>query len=472
MGPGGLTVDDCIIRSLGYGIRNYGNRLTVINCELYDLKYSGVHASGNDGNTPVSVLIKNNWIHNWHEANNSGAGIMVQYDNRIGEVSYNYISGMRMGIAYYYGGPRPGLGQMLISHNTVDLDYDPSNPTTVTTTMGVSLWGTGDNAGDVIIRDNIFANAKWFGVYQEGATISGSVTVQNNLFFNNYWLYWPDYQYTYQWFGNDARAQAGWGPEGPAGGFTFAGNISAQDPLFGLDSEVGREQWRLMSGSPGLAAATDGTDIGAWQAELPVLDSLELALGAEYTSVTTISVGHTESGDPATTIDLCEDPGFASCQSVDVPGDITYAFVTSTNELKTVWARLRNAAGNSNMLSGTVTLDTVAPFVTGVTVQSEWTVDVAFSETTMGPGAESPGSYTLSGSGQGTLPAKPDSVLALGGGVYRLTWSSGDMVFGGDITIAVDPAVADLAWNPIVVPLSGTHAGGAVPVGVSAFGVE
>ena len=266
VGPSGMTVDDCVIHDIQHGVRSYGDDLTVTNCEMYNLRRSGVHASGPSGSDPLSFLIKNNWFHDWVEYFKEGAAIFIKYDRRVGEASFNYISGMRMGIAYYYGGPAYG-GQVVFKNNTIDLDYDPgSGP--VTTTMGISFWGTGANADSIFVKDNIFANALWYAIYQEGATISGSITVHNNLFYNNYFHYWPDYQYPYQWFGDDTRAQAGWN-NGPADGFTFTDNITIQDPLFALTGVGPDEQWALLPGSPCLGTASDGSNIGANQSSPP-----------------------------------------------------------------------------------------------------------------------------------------------------------------------------------------------------------
>jgi len=264
LGAAGLTVDDCRIHDIEHGVRSYGPNLTVTNCEMYNLRRSGVHASGPYQNQPLSMSIHHNWFHDWHDYYKEGAAVHVKYDSRVGEVAYNYISGMRMGIAYYYGGPKASYGEQIVfHHNTIDLDYDlGSGP--VVMTMGFSLWGTGLDADCVVIRDNIFANALWYGLYQEGATIAGSFTVDNNLFYNNYWHYWPDYQYPYQWFGDDTRAQAGW-YDGPGTGFTFTNNITAQDPLCALAGAGPQHQWALTCGSPAYHTASDGTNIGAWQ---------------------------------------------------------------------------------------------------------------------------------------------------------------------------------------------------------------
>ncbi len=263
-----LTIDDCIIHDIDCGIRAYGRNLTITNCELYRIKLAGIHASGNDGSPAAPFTITNNWCHDWiwYTGVKEAYGISIRYDNRVGEISYNYCSGMRMGISYYYGGPRPGLGQVIISHNTIDLDYDPGTET-YKTTMGISFWGTGDNCNNIIIRDNIFANCRWYALYQEGGAnpIQGSFQIYNNLFFNNNWVYYTS-AYPYQWFGDETYAQAGW-YDPPVSAFTFTNNMTAKDPLFRLTG-VRRDQWRVKPNSPALFAASDGTNIGACQ-ELP-----------------------------------------------------------------------------------------------------------------------------------------------------------------------------------------------------------
>jgi hypothetical protein len=266
LGPSGLTVDDCIIHDIEHGVRSYGPNLTVTRCEMYNLRRSGVHASGPYQNQPLPMTIQGNWFHDWIDYYKEGAAVHVKYDSRVGLVSHNTISGMRMGIAYYYGGPKAVYGEPIVfSHNTIDLDYDLGlGP--VETTMCISLWGTGANASAVIVRDNLFVNARWYAIYQEGATITGQISVHNNLFCNNNWYYWPDFQYPYQWFGTDVRAQAGW--TGGETGFAFTANLAAQDPLFALDGIGPDAQWALQCGSPALNAATDGTHLGAWQGDV------------------------------------------------------------------------------------------------------------------------------------------------------------------------------------------------------------
>ncbi|HEO70284.1 MAG TPA: hypothetical protein ENN80_03410, partial [Candidatus Hydrogenedentes bacterium] len=77
-----------------------------------------------------------------------------------------------------------------------------------------------------------------------------------------------------------------------------------------------------------------------------------------------------------------------------------------------------------------------APTVKSVQVVDAHTVDVTFNKAVT-TGQLTTTNYVLSGSGQGTLPANPNSVDSQGGNTYRLTWISGHMVLGGDITITV-----------------------------------
>ncbi len=102
----------------------------------------------------------------------------------------------------------------------------------------------------------------------------------------------------------------------------------------------------------------------------------------------------------------------------------------------------------------------VAPTVSSVAVQTGLTVNIVFSES-MGTGVTTASNYTVSGTGKGTLANNPNSVALVAGNTYVLTWSSGEMFNGGNITITV-ANVPDLAGNPIGAPNSGTHTGGAI----------
>jgi hypothetical protein len=127
----------------------------------------------------------------------------------------------------------------------------------------------------------------------------------------------------------------------------------------------------------------------------------------------------------------------------------------------TFYAKATDAFGNGSTCSSVsvgYTLDVVVPEVTEVAVESGLTVDVTFSEV-MSAGVGTAANYSLSGSGRGSLASTPTSVALVSGKTYRLTWASGEMYNGGDITIAVSTA-QDTAGN--AVDSSGTHVGGGI----------
>ncbi len=122
-----------------------------------------------------------------------------------------------------------------------------------------------------------------------------------------------------------------------------------------------------------------------------------------------------------------------------------------------------NAVGSPNSATHTGGGVGIPPTVSSATVQTGLTVDVAFSEP-MGTGVTTAANYTVSGTGKGSLTDNPGSVSLLAGNTYRLTWSSGEMVNGGNITITVANA-QDLAGNAVGTPNSATHTGGGIAVG-------
>lgn len=101
--------------------------------------------------------------------------------------------------------------------------------------------------------------------------------------------------------------------------------------------------------------------------------------------------------------------------------------------------------------------DTTAPLLNSVAGQSGLAINVTFSEA-MGEGVTTPANYVLSGTGKGTLAANPTSVSLVSDNTYALTWSSGNMFNGRDITIAASGA-HDVAGN--AVSDTKTHTAGA-----------
>jgi len=106
-------------------------------------------------------------------------------------------------------------------------------------------------------------------------------------------------------------------------------------------------------------------------------------------------------------------------------------------------------AGNGDLTDGEVYLvDMVVPKLASTTVLSDGlSIEVIYSES-MGTGVTDPTIYTISGDGRGTLANNPDSVSHLYGNIYLLSWATGEMANGQDVSItAVD--VQDLVGNLI-----------------------
>jgi len=61
------------------------------------------------------------------------------------------------------------------------------------------------------------------------------------------------------------------------------------------------------------------------------------------------------------------------------------------------------------------------------------------------------------------LSLHPTSVALKAGNTYTLTWNTGEMKNGDDITVTV-ANVTDLAGNVVGSPSSGTHAGGGIGI--------
>jgi len=107
--------------------------------------------------------------------------------------------------------------------------------------------------------------------------------------------------------------------------------------------------------------------------------------------------------------------------------------------------------------------DITDPTVMLVTVQVDGrTVDVAFSEP-MGVGVTDPSNYFISGGGQGVLSENPDEVVHFIDNTYRLTWSTGEMQDGGDVTITTTD-IQDAFGRTIGLPNNGTDVGGGIGV--------
>ncbi|MDX2176022.1 MAG: VCBS repeat-containing protein [Candidatus Sumerlaeia bacterium] len=131
------------------------------------------------------------------------------------------------------------------------------------------------------------------------------------------------------------------------------------------------------------------------------------------------------------------------------------------------------AAANSGNGIATLLFNST-PTVTGVEVTGPREITVTFSEPVENQDLF-PGSYTLAGSARGSLSATPDSVAA-GTPLQRiLTWNTGEMLQGGDATVAVSAFLRDNRQNSLGFRTALTDVGGGIgtaPAGAfsTAFG--
>ncbi len=100
--------------------------------------------------------------------------------------------------------------------------------------------------------------------------------------------------------------------------------------------------------------------------------------------------------------------------------------------------------------SGTSTmtpLETVSPSLYSATAVADNGISVTFSEPMLEPGVVSPGNYTVSGLGMGTLLLSPTGVSD-GPELFHLNWTTGEMRDGVALTLTVS-GVQDAVGNPI-----------------------
>ena len=245
--------------------------------------------------------------------------------------------------------------------------------------------------------------------------------------------------------------------------WTVAVDTVAGDGSLSIDLDQNLPNITDLTGLPMMEAFTSGESYNVDRtAPTVTLDSLV----PDLTNISPIpltvtlsepSTNFTEEDITLTNATVSDFSGFGANYSFNlVPAGQGMVSATVQSEVFT------DAAGNGNVasLSLSRTYDSVSPTVSLVSVVTGLSIDVTFSEA-MGAGATDSCNYTLSGSGKGSLSDNPDAVWLLGGTTYRLTWYSGSMVQGGDITITAEN-VYDLAGNLIGVPDSGTHPGSGI----------
>ena len=101
------------------------------------------------------------------------------------------------------------------------------------------------------------------------------------------------------------------------------------------------------------------------------------------------------------------------------------------------------SSGSSD--SAAAALETIQPTVTALSVSTTREVTISFDEPVTG--AETSANYAVSGN-VGNLAATPDTAASAGGNDYALTWSAGEMLGGGNVTITAS-GIQDAVGNPV-----------------------
>jgi len=257
-----------------------------------------------------------------------------------------------------------------------------------------------------------------------------------------------------------------------------------------VDDASGTIRLDLVSTSPSIADSLGNTLTGTFAAgESYTVDRQDPALASitvvservidvtfdEAVSGANLPAAYTASGPGIGT--LAANPNSAVFQSGNTfrltwtaPQEMFGGVSISVTAANTIADALGNTVGVLNNDSDTSI--GIAPTVVSVDSISSNQVDITFDETMGGSGVTTGTTYSISGTGQGTLSQHPTSSVLQTGTTYRLTWATGSQSFGGDVTITASTTATDLAGNPCGTPNSATDAGGGIPVELSAFSLE
>jgi hypothetical protein len=263
---------NCKIHHGDMGIRIAGNNITIKGNEICETRGDCIDAEyGKCG----GLKVIGNWLHSEHtDSGRKPAGITYNCDSTtVGdvEISYNYCHSCRTFIDFQHNGGTVPANNILIMHNTVDWKMEalpsPVPSSAIAQQMSIAFWTNGGNwdATKFNIRDNIFSRQKWYIILNTSGSsgpIVGNMELKNNLFYQWYLVdaYYPTYSYPEEWPG--ARGAVGWNTTDDD--FTFTNNVQS-DPLYKATGSLPDEYYALQLGSPAYHAASDGTDIGAWQ---------------------------------------------------------------------------------------------------------------------------------------------------------------------------------------------------------------
>ncbi len=293
----GFEIDNALYGTqAGYIVGDYGsakNNWTVKNCNIHDgrngirpignyvtIEWNDIHGTNSDcinceyGKCGGLKVTRNILHSEWVVSGGKPAGITYNCDGTTTgdvEISYNYCYACRTFIDFQHNGGTGPANNILIMHNTVDWKMEalpsPVPSTAIAQQMSIAFWtGSGNwNASKFTIRDNIFSRQKWYAIVNtSGAAgpIVGTLNLNNNLFYQWYLVdaYYPGNAYPNEW--PAARGAVGWDVTDATPSFT---NDLQANPLYAATGTTPDYYYALSAGSPANNAASDGTNIGAWQ---------------------------------------------------------------------------------------------------------------------------------------------------------------------------------------------------------------
>jgi len=306
----GFEVDNQAAGDLaGYIIGDYDNPMdgwAVRNCDVHDgrnairivgdnvtIEYNHLHKTSSDLiNCGYGDCFGLKVMHNWLHSDNPLSGgkpacLTYSCSSSKGddvEISYNYCWASRTFVDFQNQGD--GLAPanaITVRHNTVDFWMgdlpDPVTEDDAGQQMSIAWWADSGNwnGPNFNIRDNLFTRQKWYQVVDTDTLLEGEVVLLNNMFWEWYLLdaWYPSEASPNEWPGK--RGAVGWEDMGPGNEFVMKGCISGKDPLYQATGTTPDTYYALQSNSPAIKAATDKTNIGAWQGAGPEITKVRPA---------------------------------------------------------------------------------------------------------------------------------------------------------------------------------------------------
>mgnify|MGYP001100261745 CR=1 FL=1 len=267
----GLTVENCLIEGGRYSMYVSVEDMTVQNCTFKEPYRDGIVTAGIGGTTTIA---HNHFIGtaDTKQAIYVTTGPGRPYDSGTLSITYNsHTGGGHFFLVDYWGWDEVNALSLEIAHNSIDQ---------IGSRKGVVFYAAyaKDPQGfpkfsSITIQDNIFSNCgpavyvDYAGLTDATVPNDDQIVVNNNLTHN----VTAGVDDTMDAAGDYGYADAGDEPSGASlAMFDFANNL-VDDPLYDDPAHAGIcfEYWALQYGSPAVAAASDGTNIGAWQGTPP-----------------------------------------------------------------------------------------------------------------------------------------------------------------------------------------------------------